>query len=478
MACCRRGKQSLTGSTSPGSARNHEYAYTLAVALVALLPRLYVAIAWSKEPVWDGHYYHLGAERLAQGLGYSEDVIAAGQTLWKPWIHYPVGYSLFLAPFYFLFGPKLLIAPILNALIGAVTAAAAHRFGRYYLPPGRAALAGGLVALHPGLIAYSPLVMTELLAALLLLAAGLAMLRFREGYRGIVLAGLALGVATLVRPASLLVLPLLALMSDRPFGRAALRALIAAGIALAVVLPWTLRNCARFDGCALVSTNGGWNLAIGALTKTGRFHGLTAADGCAVVTGQVQQDACWREVGLRVIKKNPAVWLEKIPGKLQETFSHESFAIEYLHEADPSVWPEERRAAGRKLLTFFHRLLLIAAALGAVSSARWLKPPPWNDAVQLGLLLGIALFGAYAFADASHPFFLLPALLPLLAALPLPGRPELGASGRYLVGVLAVTTLTHAVFFGEDRYHVVVIPVLCLLAAGALRHSPSPLSRT
>jgi hypothetical protein len=31
------------------------------------------------------------------------------------------------------------------------------------------------------------------------------------------------------------------------------------------------------------------------------------------------------------------------------------------------------------------------------------------------------------------------------------------------------TVVTHAVFFGEDRYHVVVTPVLALLAAGAFR---------
>jgi hypothetical protein len=31
------------------------------------------------------------------------------------------------------------------------------------------------------------------------------------------------------------------------------------------------------------------------------------------------------------------------------------------------------------------------------------------------------------------------------------------------------TLITHAVFFGEDRYHVVVTPMLCLLAAGAFR---------
>jgi len=37
------------------------------------------------------------------------------------------------------------------------------------------------------------------------------------------------------------------------------------------------------------------------------------------------------------------------------------------------------------------------------------------------------------------------------------------------VSLLATTILTHAVFFGEDRYHVVVTPILAILAAGALR---------
>ena len=36
-------------------------AFTIAVFVAALLPRLFVAIAWAKEPVWDGHYYHFGA---------------------------------------------------------------------------------------------------------------------------------------------------------------------------------------------------------------------------------------------------------------------------------------------------------------------------------------------------------------------------------------------------------------------------------
>jgi 4-amino-4-deoxy-L-arabinose transferase-like glycosyltransferase len=446
-----------------------EYVYTLVVALVALLPRLYVAIAWSREPVWDGHYYHLGAERLAAGLGYSEDALVGGHVVWRPWVHYPVGYSFVLSILYRALGPALLVAPILNAVLGASVAAVVHRLGRYFTTPGRAKLAAALVALHPGLIAYSPLVMTEILATLLLLVAGLVLLAFPNGWRGYLGAGVALGVATLVRPDSLLALPLLFLLARPPYTSALLRSVAAAAIAFVVILPWTYRNCQRLDGCALVSTNGGWNLAIGAITPTGRFHTLKASDGCAVVTGQVQQDDCWRKVGEERIVENPWRWFAMIPKKLEQTYNHESYAVEYLHEADPGVWTEPRRVAGRELLTFFHRLLLVAAALGAVSALHWVKPPPWDDAVQIGLGVAVMMFATFAAAREDHAFYWLPSLLPLVALLPLPGRPELGPAGRYLLGLLAATTLTHCLFFGEDRYHLVVTPVLCLFAAGALR---------
>ena len=54
------------------------YLYTAAVVLVALLPRLYVAIAWSKEPVWDGHYYQR-EESAAR-------VAARMFVRWKGWV--------------------------------------------------------------------------------------------------------------------------------------------------------------------------------------------------------------------------------------------------------------------------------------------------------------------------------------------------------------------------------------------------------
>jgi Dolichyl-phosphate-mannose-protein mannosyltransferase len=448
--------------------RPRDVAFSWALGMVAFLPRLFVAIAWAREPVWDGHYYHFGASRIASGLGYSEDVLIRGATVWKPWTHYPVGYSGLLSGFYRVFGDHLLVAPVLNAVLGAATALLIHRVALHHLSTTRARVAGGIAALHPGLIAYCPLVMTEIPSAFLVVLLLWALLRFRGRWHAAILGGLILGVLTLMRPASLLLFPLIALAEPWPLARAAGRAAATLAITLAVVMPWTIRNCMRMDGCALVSTNGGWNLAIGALTETGRFQTLRGKDGCPVVTGQVQQDDCWAGVGWRKIKQSPAHWLSLAPKKLAQTFDHESFAIEYLHEADPGAWPDERREAARGLLTTAHLTLLAAAALSIVALplGRLRRDERYW---QMGLLLLLSGLIFYGIADEQHPFHWLVVLAPVLAFVPLPGRPSLGATGRVVMAVILLTAITHVVFFGEDRYHLFLSPILCLLAAAALR---------
>jgi hypothetical protein len=119
--------------------------------VVALAPRLYVALAWAGEPVWDGHYYDFGAQRIAQGLGYSDDLTIGGRLVWHPWCHYPVGYSAFLALFYRLFGAGHAVAAVGNALVGAALAVVTWALARHAMSAVRARIAGLVVALHPGL---------------------------------------------------------------------------------------------------------------------------------------------------------------------------------------------------------------------------------------------------------------------------------------------------------------------------------------
>lgn len=456
--------------------------FSAALFVLALLPRLYVAIAWAREPVWDGHYYDFGARRIAEGFGYSDDVIVGGKTIWHPWCHYPVGYSGFLALFYKIFGAGQKVAPVVNAVTGATLAVLVHRLARYATTKTRARIAGLFSALDPGLVIYAALVMTEPLAALGLVAAGwLAARNAKEKpLRGALLAGLVLGLSTLVRPQSLLCAPALGLLTlgRGPLGDRMKRGLATAAIAsltaVLVVLPWTARNCRVMDGCAFVSTNAGWNLAIGASPRaTGRFETLRATDGCPVVTGQVQQDRCWGDEGLRWIRKDPLRWLSLVPKKLSHTFDHESFPIGYLGEANPAAWPEERKAKGRAWLSSIHGALLSLAALALVA---WPFGPMPRRArlAQLAALAVVLALVAYATQSDTHPFWPLAVSIPLLALLPLPGAPKRGGVVGYLVFAVLSVAATHAVFFGEDRYHVVITPVLCLLAACALRKPEAP----
>jgi hypothetical protein len=117
-------------------------------------------------------------------------------------------------------------------------------------------------------------------------------------------------------------------------------------------------------------------------------------------------------------------------------------------------------------LSFVHRALLWASALSVIAFPLFRKS---RELVQIALLALLSGFGLYAAAGDEHPFFWLCLLIPLVSLLPLPGRPELPACLRYALGVLGLTALTHVLFFGEDRYHLAVTPLLCLLAAGALR---------
>jgi hypothetical protein len=460
-------------------ARRRELAASALVFVLALLPRLYVAIAWAREPVWDGHYYDFGARRIAEGLGYSDDVVIDGIIRWHPWCHYPVGYSGFLALVYSLFGKGSAVAPIANAVVGALLAVLVHRVGLYWLSRRRARLAGVLVALSPELVVYAALLMTEPLASVAPILAMWAYLRDREErpLRGAILAGVALGLGTLVRPQTVLAAPLLGLLAMDPRAlKTSIRpALVAAAIATATclftVLPWTMRNCRVMDGCAFVSTNAGWNLAIGAFERaTGRFETLRATDGCPVVTGQVQQDRCWARVGMESIRRDPARWLSLVPKKLGFTFDHASFPMGYLGEADRARFDEPTKEKGRGILTFGHRLLLVLAMFSAVG---WTRGGPRRERIVQGTLaVVLGAIVAYLLArDEPRPFYLVAVLTPLLPLLPLPGRPAAGAVGRYSYWSYAAVIVTHAIFFGEDRYHVVLGPVLALLGAAAFRGS-------
>jgi len=460
--------------------RGLEIAFGFALFFAALAPRLFVALRFAGEPVWDGHYYDFGARRISAGFGYSDDRWEDGAVQWHPWCHYPVGYSAVLGAVYRVFGADLRVAAVFDATVSAALCVMTWMLAKNALSPIRARVAGVIAALHPGLVLYAALVMTEPLSALLTLTAFWIATR-RPTSRAFVIGALVLGLGALVRPQTLLCAPFFGLINTPPL-LAHLKkmarpsaALLACALAVIPVLPWTARNCARMDGCALVSTNAGWNLAIGAFPRaTGRFETLHASDGCREETGQVQQDRCWLAYGMDQIGAHPWHYLSLVPAKLSYTFDHESFAVEYLREARPTVWGERRRLMWRAATSAAHRLLVCVAALASIAfvspfGARK-RPRGRRQIVAQGavLLVVLALTCVAVGSDAPtfYPLVIATCIIPWL---PLAGGPPLPDALKLVLGLIATTLVTHAVFFGEDRYHIGVTPALCILAAAALR---------
>ena len=112
---------------------------------------------------------------------------------------------------------------------------------------------------------------------------------------------------------------------------------------------------------------------------------------------------------------------------------------------------------------------MLIAAFAVVTLPRWDEPRRTPFYFQVGLCVFLVGFGVYALSSDAHPFYWLVMLVPFVATLELPGKPVQASVGSYMLAFLAATALTHVVFFGEDRYHLVLTPILCVLAAAALR---------
>ena len=469
-----RSDAEVSGATASESDRawsGRDLVFALGLFAVSFALRAVVVRAFGVEPTWDGAFYHRGAVSIAQGHGYSDGAWTGGEPGRLPWSHYPVGYSALIGAAYKLFGRSVGIAPLVNAGVGALTAVLGFLFGLDLLGRTRARVAGGLLALHPGLVLYCTLVMTEPLAGFLVLLTGYLAWKLGPQRWAALPCGVALALSAFVRPQALLTAPLLLLLFRGSWLRRCAQTLAAAAVSLCLIAPWSIRNCLVLDGCALISTNGGWNLAIGALSETGRFRPLTPDDGCRGVDGPVAQDRCWAQVGLAAIRRDPWTWLSRIPSKLSHTYNHESFAVAYLAEAQPAAWERDHEWRVMNLMTAFHHALMFAAALGSLSrfSLRsWRQRWP-----QAAILVALLLYVAYALTLPERPLYWVGVLIPVLGLIRLPGAPPLNPGLLYLLGLLAMTSLTHMLFFGDDRYHLAVSPVFCLLAAAAFR-SPAP----
>jgi len=325
--------------------------------------------------------------------------------------------------------PSLAWARGLNVVAGAATTALTYLLARRAASPRASFVAALAVALYPTLLVYTPLVTTETVVMAPLMGALLA--ASSTSPRAAAVAGVLAGVATLVRPAGIAVLPAVLLAALRPWDRAdrwfAARrlgagALVVVGFVL-VLAPWWLHGLRHQSRFVPLDTTSGHNFLIG----SGPY-----------ATGRYRFTAVVRQTNEFLVNIDPTT----------PEGSARAAAVAWAHvRAEPGT-----------------ALALIPAKLGYLLAL---------EGNELAYLYSIGHFGAvgtravwtWALAILSAFPVMLAAALAGLATRQ-PGTALVRAPAVcYLVAAAALSVIA----FGEPRFHLPFVPVLAVLATGAAR---------
>lgn len=245
--------------------------------VVNLVYRGYLVLYLDTQPIFDFARYYQAAVDLANGKGF----VMFGRTT----AFQGVGYPGFLALFFKLFGPSILLAKILNWFLSLLSALLLFHITKRFLSE-RTAMLATLVYLYlPKEILYVNVLGSELLFNTLMLSFFATYFQSwpKEGSRNrrhwlwLVGTGFILGFMSLVKPLSpvfgLIVFageigryfwPFLCGSKEISGGwwKALVRIGIVAVLSIAVIAPWTFRNYVVFNAFVPLTTNGGYVLYV------------------------------------------------------------------------------------------------------------------------------------------------------------------------------------------------------------------------
>lgn len=389
------------------------------VALVALVP---------VTAGWDGVLYLRGADQLAAGRGYTQQMLDESAPP-KASAFFPPGMPAILAGLRVVgLGSRadLPFQALASALLVVIAWALGRRLG------GRRAgrVAAWLVALYPGGVLLSVSYFAEPVFALGIGASLVPLLyaRRRNLLRWMLVMAVCFGVMAYVRSTSLIMVPLLAAgvtwlrFRSTPLTqrvrKTAAWTLLAMACALAPLAPWVVRNQRALGAPILVSTNGGLNLLLGTFGEGG-YDSVPAGQNAPVGLREVEADR-WRNHHARErIAADLPSWLARGALKLVHTFGYEQAPAQYVAQVN-LLAPEASQ-----------RFSLFAIA---ASRVYWM------------LLISLAFVGA-ARRIASWR------------------QAPLGRAELITLAPLLGLALLHFVYIGGDRYHAAVVPMLAALAA-------------
>jgi 4-amino-4-deoxy-L-arabinose transferase-like glycosyltransferase len=277
---------------------------------------------------------------------------------------YPPGYSAFLVALYAVTGPCAMVALVANALLLVASTILTYAWSRQLAGDRTARLAAILFVLLAASTKMSQTALSEpLFITLTLVSVYWACGSWH--WPGQVGAGLVLGMAHLVRSASM-ILPAayfgaFLLLRDS-LRRAVARTLLIGVVSLLVVLPWSVRNWRLFGRLVPVNTYDGCILWIG--NHPGATGGYAWAPFPADVS-PTMEEAEWntrlRRHAVAAVLARPGLFLARMPAKLLYTlgfgFAHASAA--------------EQEGQANVIARVGMSIVMSAILLGVVLQAGW-----------------------------------------------------------------------------------------------------------
>jgi 4-amino-4-deoxy-L-arabinose transferase-like glycosyltransferase len=400
----------------------------IVLGLVIRLVVLYMSKNTGLMIVDEQHYHTLGLNLLhGHGLAWEPGALTSIR---------PPLYPFFLRLVWTVSGTESFwVIRIAQILLNLVNVFLVYRLGLLLFNHRIALFAAAGFCFYPSFVGFNVFLLTEVLFTLLLtlVALGFVVLVKTGKFSAAGGTGIALGLAALTRsilwPFPLVLCPLVFLsVRSRPWVRLQITLCLFLGYAL-VITPWALRNTRLQGVFTVVDTMGGLTLRMGNYEHT-------------------PLQRAWDPV----------------------TLQGETSIFQQLRQEHPDVssWTEGRKEkwALRTALTYMlaHPLVTLQRAvikfanfwgLERVIIAGWqqdfYQPPYW-----------LAVLGTLAIT-ASYILMMLCASLGLFLACPRDRR-------VHICFLLLMTFICgiHTVTFGHERYHLPLIPFLCLYAAAAV----------
>ena len=390
--------------------------FVLLIVLAFALSRLALLMAASGMPLSDAKWYFDRAVSIAHGDGYAFDG--------TPTAFWPIGYPGFLAILFSVFPNSPSTGIFANFVLSATTIVCSFGIYRQLGISTALALFGVLVlTLSPEFIFYQNLLMSEILMMTLLSFSLLGLITSTRSYQYL-LTGFCFGLTTLVK-SQVIFLPVFVLAYElfKPARRGAVAynyLVLGVGM-LMLVLPWTMRNYVVFERFILVQSNGGYNLLMGNNEKN-RWGGSTASGSefAAMFPEVIENQPFSDEMGmndrassraLRFIAANPVGVIKRVPYKLYRFFRYDPQGIGALLRSNA--------AAGKNLpwlsaifeLSFWYYTTI--SGLAMLSLIVFIRGPLRTRAhlVLLFTILYFALISAVFFGEGRFHIPLLPAFV-------------------------------------------------------------------